>query len=56
VGDRVYLGVHDYGDGGDLYGEALKVLEAKRLTSRVDPEKIRKASTEREGLLVDVSK
>ena len=55
-GDRVYLEVHDYGDGKDLYGEALKMLKAKRLTSRVDPGKIRKASKERRGLLVDISK
>lgn len=55
-GDRVYLEVHDYGEGKDLYREALKVLEAKNLTSRVDLEKTRKASRERKGLLVDVSK
>ncbi len=56
AGDRVYLEVHDYGDGRDLYGTALKVLEEKGLTGRTDPEKIRKASLERRGLLVDVSK
>ncbi|NJD62677.1 MAG: L,D-transpeptidase, partial [Deltaproteobacteria bacterium] len=55
-GDRVYLEVHDYGDRDDLYGESLKVLEAKRLMNRVDLDKIRKASKERRGLLVDVSK
>jgi L,D-transpeptidase ErfK/SrfK len=55
-GGRVYLEVHDNEDGRDLYGEALKVLEAKNLTSRVDLKKIRKASRERKGLLVDVSK
>ena len=55
-GDRVYLQVHDYEDGRDLYGEALKVLETKNLTSRVDLEKTRKASRERKGLLVDISK
>lgn len=54
--DRVYLEVHDDGDGMDRYSEALKVLEAKNLTSRVDLEKLRKASRERKGLLVDVSK
>jgi len=56
VGDRVYLEVHDYGNRAALYDEALKVLEEKRLMSRVDPVKIRKASKERKGLLVDVSK
>jgi L,D-transpeptidase ErfK/SrfK len=56
VGDRVYLEVHDYGNRAALYDEALKVLEDKRLMSRVDPVKIRKASKERKGLLVDVSK
>ncbi|MGB7630044.1 MAG: L,D-transpeptidase family protein [Candidatus Deferrimicrobium sp.] len=55
-GNRVYLQVHDYEDGRDLYREALKVLEAKNLTSRVDIEKTRKASRERTGLLVDVSR
>jgi L,D-transpeptidase ErfK/SrfK len=55
-GGRVYLQVHDYEDGRDLYGEALKVLETKNLTSRVDLEKTRKASRERKGLLVDISK
>ncbi|HZW35624.1 MAG TPA: L,D-transpeptidase family protein [Candidatus Deferrimicrobiaceae bacterium] len=55
-GNHVYLEVHDYGDGEDLFGEALKVLEAKRLLIRVDLEKIRKASGGKRGLLVDVSK
>jgi len=55
-GDRVYLQVHDYEDGRDLYSEALKVLKAKNLTSRVDLAITRKASRERTGLLVDVSK
>lgn len=54
--DRVYLEVRDYGDGRNLYREALKVLEAKDVTSKVDLEKVRKASRERKGLLVDVSK
>jgi len=56
AGDRVYLEVHGYGDGKDLYGKALKVLEKKNLSGRADPEKIRKASLERKGLLVDISK
>lgn len=55
-GDRVYLQVHDYEAGMDLYREALKVLKTKSLASRVDLKKIRKASRERKGLLVDVSK
>jgi L,D-transpeptidase ErfK/SrfK len=54
-GGRVYLQVHDSEDGRDLYGEALKVLEAKNLTKRVDRGKIREASRERKGLLVDIS-
>jgi hypothetical protein len=55
-GGRVFLEVHDNEDGRDLYGEGLKVLEAKNLTGRVDLKKIRKASRERKGLLVDVTK
>jgi len=55
-GGRVFLEVHDNGDGRDLYAEGLKVLEAKNLTGRVDLKKIRKASRERKGLLVDVTK
>ena len=55
-GDRVYLQVHDYEDGRDLYREALKVLEAKNLASRVDLDKTRNACRERTGLLVDVSR
>jgi L,D-transpeptidase ErfK/SrfK len=55
-GNRVYLEVHEYENGEDLYGEALKVLKAKRLTGLVDLGKIRKASMERRGLVVDVSK
>jgi L,D-transpeptidase ErfK/SrfK len=54
-GGRVYLQVHDNGDGRDLYAEGLKVLESKNLTNRVDLKKIRKASRERKGLLVDVT-
>ena len=56
MGDRVYLQVHDYEDGRNLYREALKVLEAKRLAGRVDLKKTRKACRERTGLLVDVSR
>ena len=55
-GDRVYMAVHDYGDGRNLYFEALKVLEAKGLTSRVNLKMVRKAGRERTGLLVDISK
>ena len=55
-GDRIFLQVHDYKDGRDLYREALKVLEAKNLASRVDLEKTRNACRERTGLLVDVSR
>jgi L,D-transpeptidase ErfK/SrfK len=56
VGSGVYLQVHDDGSGRDLYSEALNVLEAKGMTDRIDPEKIRKACRERSGLLVNVSK
>ncbi len=57
IGDRVYLQVQDYEEGGrDLYDEALKVLEAKNLTNQVDLMKIRKASQERTGLLLDISR
>lgn len=55
-GDRIYLQVHDYRDGRDLYREALEVLKAKNLASRVDLEKTRNACRERTGLLVDVSR
>ena len=55
-GDRVYLQVHGVEDGRDLYDQALKVLEAKKMTSRVDLGKTRKACRERTGLLVDVTK
>jgi len=55
-GGRVYLQVHDNEDRRDRYGEGLKVLEAKNLMNRVDLKKIRKATRERTGLLVDVSK
>jgi L,D-transpeptidase ErfK/SrfK len=55
-GDRVYLEVHGYGDGRDLHREALIRLRAKDLADRIDPAKVRKASAERTGLVVDVSK
>jgi hypothetical protein len=55
-GGRVYLQVHDNEEGRNLYDEGLKVLEAKNLMNRVDLKKIRKASRERTGLLVDVSR
>ena len=51
IGDRVHLQVQDYEEGGrDLYDEALRVLEVKNLTSRVDLEKTRNACRERTGL------
>lgn len=56
VGGAVYLQVHDDGSRRDLYSEALNVLEAKGMTDRVDPEKIREACRKRTGLLVNVSK
>jgi len=55
-GDRIYLQVHDYRDGRDLYREALEVLKAKNLASRVDLKKTQNACRERTGLLVDVSR
>jgi L,D-transpeptidase ErfK/SrfK len=55
-GGRIFLEVHDNGDGRDLYAEGLKVLEAKNLTNRVDLKKMREASRERKGLLADVTK
>lgn len=53
--DRVFLQVHDYGDARDLQQEALKLLNAKELAGRIDLGKVRKATTERSGLVVDVS-
>jgi lipoprotein-anchoring transpeptidase ErfK/SrfK len=55
-GDRVFLEVHDYGDGRDLYRETQKLLNAKGLSDRIDPDKVRSANRERSGLIVDVSK
>jgi len=55
-GDRVFLEVHDYGDGRDLYRDAQKLLNAKGLADRIDPGKVKKANRERSGLVVDVSK
>jgi L,D-transpeptidase ErfK/SrfK len=55
-GERVFLEVHDSGDGSDLYQEAMKLLEGKNLAERIDRDKVRKADTERSGLVVDVSK
>jgi L,D-transpeptidase ErfK/SrfK len=55
-GDRVFLEVHDYGDGRDLYRETRKLLNAKGLSDRIDPGKVRNANRERTGLVVDVSK
>lgn len=56
VRGRVFLQVHDYGDGRDLAGEALRLLEARGLAARADPMKVRKATRARSGLLVDVSR
>jgi L,D-transpeptidase ErfK/SrfK len=53
---KVYLEVHDYRDGTDLYRAAWKLLIRKRLLREVDLGKVRKASEERLGLLVNVSK
>jgi len=53
---KVYLEVHDYGDGTDLYRAAWKLLKRKRLLREVGLGKVRKASEERLGLLVNVSK
>ncbi len=56
AGKQVYMEVHVYENGSDLNGEALKIIEAKRLMDSVDLEKVKKAVIERSGLLVDVSK
>lgn len=56
VSGRVLVQVHDYGDGSDLSGQALRLLDAKGLAGRADPAKVRKAARARSGLLVDVSK
>lgn len=55
-GRRVFLEVHDPGDGRDLYREALGLLDAKGLADRIDPGSVRKAATERSGLVMDVAK
>jgi len=55
-GDRVFLEVHDYGGGRDLSRETQKLLNAKGLADRIDPEKVRTVNRERSGLVVDVSK
>ncbi len=52
----VYLQVHDYGDGRDLYEEALKVLTRKKLMDQVDLVKVRKAVREKTGLMTVVSR
>ena len=54
--DRVFLEAHDQGDGRDLYRDALELLNSKDLTDRIDPDKVRKANTERSSLVVGVSK
>ncbi len=56
VGQRVYLQVHNYPTGRDVYREALALLGARKLLGRVDPAKIRKAAVQRRGLVVDVSR
>jgi len=53
---HVFLEVHEYEPETDLCQEAFKVLEAKKLSDRVDPEKVNKACAEHTGLLVDVAK
>jgi len=55
-GDRVFLEVHDYGGGRNLSRETQKLLNAKGLADRIDPEKVRTVNRERSGLVVDVSK
>ncbi|MGW8284175.1 MAG: L,D-transpeptidase family protein [Candidatus Deferrimicrobiaceae bacterium] len=55
-GDRVFLEVHDYVGGRNLYRETQKLLNAKGLADRIDPEKVRTVNRERSGLVVDVSK
>lgn len=55
-GNRVFLEVHNSGDGRDLYREAMKRLKAKGLSARIDLDKVRRATTARNGLVVDVSK
>ncbi|MGZ9135163.1 MAG: L,D-transpeptidase [Candidatus Deferrimicrobiaceae bacterium] len=44
-GDRVFLEVHDSGDGRDLYRETMKLLNAKNLADRIDLDKVKKANT-----------
>lgn len=57
TGDRSGDGSGDGRDGGsDLFQEALKVLAARKLTDRVDLDEVRKASEQRTGLLVDVTR
>jgi L,D-transpeptidase ErfK/SrfK len=53
---KVYLEVHDYGDGADLYRAAWKLLARKRLLAGSDLDKVLKASEERRGTLVDVTR
>ncbi len=55
-GGHVFVQIHDYGGGRDLYDEALRVLDAKGLTGGVDLQKVRKAARARSGLLADVSR
>lgn len=55
-GNRVFLEVHNSGDGRDLYREAMKRLKAKGLSARIDLDKVKAATTARNGLVVDVSK
>ncbi len=54
-GKEVYLEVHAYEEGGNLYWEALNILAAKNLKGSVNLDKVRRAVRERSGLLVNVS-
>jgi L,D-transpeptidase ErfK/SrfK len=55
AGSRVYLEVHDSGDGEYLYDVSWAVLEEKRLADRADAGKVLKASRRRSGLPVNVT-
>lgn len=55
-GDRVFLEIHDSGNGRDLYQEVLDLLNAKELAYRIDWNKVRTAEAERSGLVVEVSR
>ena len=55
VAGKVLMEVHDYGDGRDLFSEALKLLAKKNLLARVDVNRVKKACRERRGLPVNIS-